>query len=295
MEQKNKTVVFGNQGFIGRNFFNFYKAIYPDSIGTHYNNSKYIFDLLNPDISKLSPYLKEYSWGLIVSGNAKIADCEKNKQLSYKCNVEGIISLTQQLINLNITPIFISTDYVFDGIQGNYEEGDYLNPLNEYGKQRVDLEQKIYNLCNGRCLILRLSKIFSIYEKDNTFLNEIASSLIKGKVIKAAYDQIFSPILIEDFISATIALQKKNANGIFHICGIETINRYEVALKMAKLLEVNIDQVKKISLDSLKEPFIRPKNTSMNCSKLKKIINFQPHKIDYCINRVVENFTIQSI
>ncbi len=295
MLQKNlKTLVIGNQGFIGKHFFDFYKTIDPMIIGTHYKNSNYLIDLLNPDITDLPIKASEYSWALIACGNAKIASCESNKRLSYLVNVGGIVSLVRQFLRMNIKPIIISTDYVFDGIKGNYREEDLINPLNEYGRQRVQLEKEAYKICKGQCLILRMSKIFTINVDNTSFFNEIAKNLLKGMIVRAAFDQVFSPILIDDLITAVLALQEKNASGIFHVCGRDAINRCEVALQIAKLLKIDSELIERISLDSLNESFVRPKNTSMDYSKLANTISFNPKAFKDCIEKFVDKYSIHN-
>ena len=47
---------------------------------------------------------------------------------------------------LDIPIIHISTDYVFDGTKGSYEENDTPNPINKYGKAKLDGENYIQNI-----------------------------------------------------------------------------------------------------------------------------------------------------
>ena len=38
---------------------------------------------------------------------------------------------------------FFHSKFIFDGKKGNYKESDYSNPINEYGKQKLEIEKFI--------------------------------------------------------------------------------------------------------------------------------------------------------
>ena len=114
----------------------------------------------------------------------------------------------------------------------------------------------------------------------------MAAVLTSGKTIRAAFDQIFSPTLLSDTVNALMALQANNVTGAVNICSPEAWSRYDLALKMADCLGVNIKKVEKISLDDLKESFTRPKNTTMATERLGKETDCQFTSITHCIEKV---------
>lgn len=85
--------------------------------------------LLEPTVHRYQDILKE-NYSLIVHCAAftDLIRAESHKQLAYDTNVIG----TRNLAKLGIPMIYISTEYVFDGEKGNYNEHDYPNPQNFY-------------------------------------------------------------------------------------------------------------------------------------------------------------------
>ena len=59
--------------------------------------------------------------------------------------VEWLSSLSKEI---GAEFVQISTDYVFNGLTGNYKEDDTPNPINEYGKSKlIGEENALKNIC----------------------------------------------------------------------------------------------------------------------------------------------------
>lgn len=285
-----KTLVIGSEGFIGRHFLKAYRHSHPDSIGTHRiaTNTALAFDLCQPDLAELPIRKGEYGYALIAAAVPRIGECERDKEKTFLTNVTGTLKLAEQLVERNITPILFSSDYVFDGKTGGYNETSPTNPLNEYGRQKVLLEQRIKEICNENYLMIRPSKVYGMIRGDKTLLDEMAGLFLAGKTVRAAFDQTFCPILIEDLINAIIYLQANDCRGLFHICGPEIWNRFEIASALAKELQVKESLVQKISLDDLKESFLRPKKTDMKSDKFQKTSGMKMTPLSESIRKMGE-------
>lgn len=269
-----KTFIIGARGFIGNALFRAYNIFYSDLICSDYRfNSSFIkIDLSNfTTINHLN--LVHYTYAIIAAGYPNVALCEKNSQLAYQINVKGTIQLAEQLIKRNIVPILFSTDYVFDGKTGNYTETSLINPLNEYGRQKAELEQLLEKNFSGNYLLIRLSKVYGLKKNDGTLIDQMLQSLLAQVPIRAAYDQVFSPVSINDVIDVIIRLQISNARGIYHICGSEIWSRLDLAQFICREIKANTELVIPISLDELDEPFVRPKKTDMISRKIKDLPN----------------------
>lgn len=282
-----KTLVIGATGFVGSNFLQTYRSFYPDVIGTSRRplNGLLELDLKCPRIENWD--FSEYTYALVSGAITSIALCEREKEATNLCNVRGTLELVRTLRKKKIIPIIFSSDYVFDGQKGDYSEEDNPNPLNEYGRQKAELEKGIREICEDQFLLIRLSKVYGLTRGDKTLIDEIATRLASKETVRAAYDQTFCPIWIDDVVHAVLKLQDAKANGIFHVCSDRSITRLTLARLIAQEMGADLSLIQGISLDDLNDPFKRPKNTSMKCSKLLDQFNIPITPIekaihDYC-------------
>ncbi len=287
-----KTLVISGRGYIGRAFANYYKSYDPKTLVTHHLPMEGYFplDVRNPNKKFPNISLKDYQYALIATGCAQINICEKNPAATAACNVYGIINLVKELLDQDIISIVFSSDYVFDGYDGAYDENALVSPLNEYGRQKAELESELMRQYPDDILILRLGKVFGTLPGDRTLLDEMATALLCGNSIRAAFDQIFCPIHIDDVIQAVIALQKLNKRGLYNLCGEESISRYDLAIRLCILLVKDPKLVERISLNDLNEDFIRPKNTTMKSIKIRQDANLKFKKLESSLKSILFNY-----
>ena len=108
-------------------------------------------------------------------------------------------------------PIFLSSDYVFDGTApiGCVDDAP-LCPTTEYGRQKAEVEQAL--AASGKPhLVCRLSKTYGLDRGDGTLLDEIAGKLSTGQSFSAAFDQRFCPTFAGDLPAAIMELQAREA------------------------------------------------------------------------------------
>ncbi len=292
---KVKTLVIGGRGFLGRNFLEAYKKADPTIKSTQHvcSSEPFYLNLEKPDISQI-PLDLDYTHALIAASTGLFIDCERFQDRTYIGNVSGTLSLAKQLSKLNITPILFSSSYVFDGSTGGYLENSPLNPINHYGCQKAELERTLPTVCGENYLLLRLSKVFTLNRKDGTLLDEIVSKLVSGDPIQAAFDQVFTPILLDDLIRITFHLQSHQLTGLYNICGVEAWSRYNLAIALADSLSKSCDQIKAISLDDLPDKIKRPKKNDMICQKVLETGVAPPKTITECIKNI-ENLWVEHV
>ena len=200
---------------------------------------------------------------------AVIADAEKNPAFAKRVNVE----ITRQLAELSaeIQFVFFSTDLIFDGRRGNYNESDEPNPLHVYGETKAAAEQIV--LKNPRHLVARLSINGGISLAGNRGFNEdLRLALTTGRKIKLFTDEFRSPIPAAETARAVWELAGKNCAGIYHVAGAEKMSRREIGELLVKRWP---ELKKKIEAGSAKDfpgpP--RPLDTSLDISKVQKVLS----------------------
>jgi len=198
--------------------------------------------------------------------------CEENPDEANEINVLGTKNVIDSCKSIGAKLVFYSTDFVFDGEKGNYSEKDKTNPLCVYAKTKLEGEKLIEkNLKKENFLILRTSTLygFGIDFGKKPFTEWVIESLEKGKKIDAVSDQITRPTLIDDLAKATLTLVRKKKCGLYHAVGSEAVSRLDFAKKIAKVFELDEKLINEIKSSALLQKAKRPKNSSLDISKLK--------------------------
>ncbi|CAM2007633.1 SDR family oxidoreductase [Acanthopleuribacter pedis] len=260
------TVIIGAKGFIGSALWQAYHQRSPLHRGTTRTgdgDALLAYDLVQtpPDhLDQLGDTVRE---AVLMAAISRVNVCENDPEGSHRVNVTGIERCVRWLWQRGIRPIFISTDYVFDGRKGNYREDDPTHPITAYGRQKRAAEEAVLAITGGAATVLRLSKIYAAVAGDGSLLDEMVATLARGQSIRAAVDQIFCPLYIGDLISVIQTLQTSGVTGIVHVCGDQPISRHQLAQQVTARFGADPGLVEPISLDDLQAGPVRPKNTSM--------------------------------
>jgi len=284
-----KTLLIGAGGFLGNNLHKAHRLYFDDCIGTYYTKGEPILDLLNPNLSALNLFNSGYKEVIIAAGVINVYKCEYEKKATYPANVTGTLELIRQINQEGLKPVFISTDWVFKGDIGNYDDYAKPGPVCGYGAQKAEVEEAIPGICEDNYLIVRLGKLFSLTKGDNSFLDQIARTLSQNKIVKAAKDQIFNPLFIDDAVRAILGLQCVGAKGTVNISSPEIYSRLEMAYDIADEMGKDRCRIESISLDQIDE-IERPKRTNMTCNRLAKLAPLDFTPTSKCIKKIASNY-----
>ena len=179
----------------------------------------------------------------------------------------------------NILLIHISTDYVFDGLKGNYTETDSVNPINAYGQAKLSGENFIRGICK-KYFILRTSWLYSLYGIN--FLTTIIDLHNNKKNFKGADDLIGTPTSARSLAGAINHLiQNTNIEyGTYHFANTGMTSKYSFLKAIVDRLsqDKNMEQkdILRVKNEDFKMTAKRPYNTSLNSKKFT-------HNCDYKI------------
>lgn len=280
-----KLIVIGASGFVGNHIFSLAKSKGYDVIGTRCSSNRedlIKFDLLSQRISDALPEgfagKGEKVYAVICSAICKLNECYYNKDLSYALNVARTITLIDDFRKLGIKFAFISTEFVFDGLQGYYDETAPTSPVNEYGRQKVEVENYILkNLAQD--LIFRLSKVVGDSPKDEHFFSDCYKKLKTDMPIYCIEGQMFSPTDVIDVAEGVLKAFELNLSGLYHLNNSEYFHRDELARQFLIAIGRKVEVAVK-PLDEFGFPESRSMKTYMDGSKFVKAtgIHFTPMK-----------------
>jgi len=210
---------------------------------------------------------------------ANVDLCEKEREQAWKVNVTAVENLVEICRRIDAKLVHVSTDYVFDGKAGHYTEEDRANPINYYGKTKLAGENVI--ISGGiDYAILRTILIYGAGIKvKNNFGLWVVNNLNERKPIRCVDDQISNPTHVYDVAVAMKKVVEHDITGLFHVCGAETISRYDFAMKTAEIFGFDSSSIQRSKTSDIQRPAQRPLNTSFIFEKAKKAFNYNPMNI----------------
>jgi dTDP-4-dehydrorhamnose reductase len=201
-------------------------------------------------------------------------ECELNQMQAYITNTEGTMNLLHNADNCHF--IFISTDFVFDGVAGPYNEEDAPNPINYYGVTKQHAEDAVKEFSDNWCIVRTVLVYGKPLTGRNNLLTIVKNKLEKGEEYNVVTDQERTPTYVEDLAKGIVSIIIKKAMGIYHISGGETFTPYDMAVQTAEYLGLNKNLLNKVTAASFKEPAKRPPLAGFIIDKAKKELNFRP-------------------
>jgi dTDP-4-dehydrorhamnose reductase len=259
-------------------------------------NDQDLFDYTQLDISNRSDVkslISSYRPDIVLNAAAltNVDFCEREREQAWKVNVTGVEHLVEVCRRINAKLIHVSTDYVFDGKFGNYTETDRANPVNYYGKTKLAGENVI--ISSGiEYAILRTILVYGIgVNVKNNFALWVINNLNEGKPIRCVDDQISNPTHVHDLAMAMKKVMDRNANGLFHISGAETITRYNFALRAAEIFGYDKSLIARIKTTDLEQRAVRPMNTTFILEKAKAQLHYSPMNITQGLMMMQQDLT----
>jgi len=208
--------------------------------------------------------------------------CEENPEECNLINVKATEYVVLACNQINAHFQLLSTDFVFDGLKGNYNEEDDANPLSEYARSKVDAEIITKEISTTSWSIVRTIIVYG--HGNNLSRSNIVvwakGALEKGDPLKIVDDQFRAPTFADDLAAGCMAVILKSKQGIYHVSGPETLSIYEIVARIGKHFNYNTAGIEKISSSTLNQAAIRPPKTGFDLSKAYEDLDYQPHTLE---------------
>jgi dTDP-4-dehydrorhamnose reductase len=201
---------------------------------------------------------------------SRVQDCHADPELAHKLNVEATAFLAGLFADLPF--VFLSTDLVFDGLEGNYDESAKVNPPTEYGRSKAAAELVV--LANARHTVVRTSlNAGDSPTGDRAFNEQLIRAWKKGEVVRLFTDEFRSPILVEHTARAIWELLAEDKPGLYHVAGSQRLSRWEIGKLVAARHPKLSPGIQPVSLKDFPGPPRSP-DTSLNCGKAQRLLSF---------------------
>ena len=266
-----KILILGASGFIGRALS---ERLGNEQCMCTYNSGKKLingihFNILADSIANID--ISAVSHAVVLFGVTNPDHCANNRELSDAVNIRGVKRVLDELGERQIPFIFASSEVVFDGLKGDYVEGDLPNPILSYGIQKRMVEEYIaekWLLATS----IRIAKVYGTRPGDKSLLDGWFQQALLGGEIRCAADFISSAVHIDDVVTSILAICSNGLYGTYHVGGPRGISRYDLFLSLLDAIQkkhrIPSTRVVPCSIDDFVTVEKRPKNVSFVTKKL---------------------------
>ena len=260
-------IILGGEGQLGREL----KKIIPNSVSLNHSDD-------GIDLSSSGENIEEsilsYNPNVIINASAmtNVDRCETDKKLALKINGVSLKYIAKAAHSVGAYLVHISTDYVFDGKEGNYKEDSPPNPINYYGLSK--LIGDVYANSYDDSLIIRTSGVFG---HSSNFPKFAYDTLNNDKELNIL-DGYYSPIHALHLAGSINEILHSHPTGILNVSG-ERISRFELAQKLCEIFGFNKELLHK-SPQGLKLKARRPFDSSLNIEKAEDLISYPFHNLE---------------
>lgn len=239
------------------------------------NNSKYAvfpFDRMQMDITNegiVQQTVEDIKPDVIIhcAAYTNVDGAEKDEVTAYQVNALGTKNIAKAAESVDAKLVYVSTDYVFDGVANRpYEVDDLTNPLNNYGKTKLAGEKFVKEILD-KYFIVRTAWVFGI--NGNNFVKTMLRLGKENGEVRVVSDQIGSPTYTVDLAEILVEMINTDKYGIYHVTNSGECSWYEFATEIFKQAGLDV-KVHPITTDQYETLAKRPLYSVLSKNNLLK-------------------------
>jgi dTDP-4-dehydrorhamnose reductase len=204
--------------------------------------------------------------------------CEEDQPGCWQLNVTAVQHLVKACEQHQVHLVHLSTDFIFDGEEGPYDETAKPNPISYYGQSKLAAEELIRS-STCKWAILRTVLVYGIvhdYGRSNIVL-WVKQNLEAHQPIRVVNDQFRTPTLAEDLAMGCWLAVSHDAEGIYHVSGRDLLTPYDMALQVAAYFRLDASLIGAVDASTFSQKARRPLRTGFDIGKAEQELGFKPH------------------
>jgi dTDP-4-dehydrorhamnose reductase len=216
---------------------------------------------------------------------------ESEPELADKVNHLAVRNLAEIARDKKVKLIHISTDYVFNGKGYKpYPVDHFTDPVNRYGKTKLDGENAMQKVNPENSMIIRTSWVYSSF--GNNFVKTMLRLGYERDELNVIYDQVGAPTYAKDlaqFILEEAVMLKNNEIEVYHFSNEGVCSWYDFAKAIMDEagLKCTVNPIPTIAYPTpAKRPYYSLMDKSMLTGKFNYKIPYWKESLKECINNI---------
>jgi dTDP-4-dehydrorhamnose reductase len=226
-------------------------------------------DLLAPGAVERLLELTQPDWVIHCAALANLDACEANPLLAEQLNSELPGKLASLVARSGARLIHISTDSVFDGQRGDYNEEDTPRPLGVYSTTKLHGERLVAE-AYPQAIIARVNLFGWSLTGDRSLAEFFFYNLSQKKSVMGFIDVYFCPLLANDLASIFEAMFEKKLSGVYHVVSPESLSKYDFGMRLAQRFNLDSRLINPTSVTQSGLKATRSLNLTLRSEKLAR-------------------------
>ncbi len=202
---------------------------------------------------------------LFPAAEADVDWCEAHPEEARAANVEPARSALDLTREAGARLVFFSSDYVFDGRSGPYDEAATTSPISVYGRHKREVEERVLD-AGGT--VVRTTSVFGAEPPPGkNFVLRLVARLRAGERVRVPADQVSTPTWSDDLAQGVLAVAA--FGGIWHVAGPELLARDAFARVVADVFGLDASLIDAVATAALGQPASRPLRGGLRTDKLR--------------------------
>ncbi len=273
-----RLLITGGSGFLGGNLIQLAKEGW--TVCATYNSRPFSdqgITIASMDLSKekaIQDLVEKMQPDVIIHTAAwsNLDECENDPEKAFHINATATEILAELSSQLDCRLIYVSSDMVFDGEKGDYEESDQALPISVYGKTKLTGEKFVKSVCSDY-VVARSALIYGKpVTNSSSFSDWMIRRIEKGETVNLFTDQYRTPVLVDDLAGALLELADMTFNGIVHLGGKSRVDRYTFGLRLSEIKNFPKERLLPVSMFDVQMTAPRPKDVSFDTSLAQRIL-----------------------
>jgi dTDP-4-dehydrorhamnose reductase len=211
--------------------------------------------------------------------------CEKDPQAAYAANVSAAAHVARGAREAGAHLVHVSTDYVFDGEAGPYDEAARPNPRGVYATTKLMGEGAARIFCPGAA-VARTAVVYGWPAAGRpNFGAWLVGELSQGKGVRLFEDQYVSPSLADSVAAQVLELATRRLGGVWNTCGADVVSRVEYGRRLCDVFGFDFSLVTPTRLSDMKLASPRPLRSGLAVDKARAELEARPLGLDESLRR----------
>ena len=238
-------------------------------------------DVTDPDA--VSEVIEDFEPDVVVNCAAMsdVAACEENRSEAWAVNARAVKRLAKHCQDLRAHLIHVSTDFVFNGENGPYDENARPDPVNYYGRTKLGGENALREVGLSNWTLVRTVLLYGPdrHITRSNVVHWMIDQLSSGKTIHVVTDQWRTPTYVPDLAEGIEQIIEREKTGIYHLSGRELLSIHELAETVADVFDFDPSLIDPVPSSYFDDAVDRPPKTGFIIIKAETELGYDPRSL----------------